>query len=96
MQKIRRLLESNPPDGEELIFHERDIIISLLMYHHRSGIEYILPALQYVELRFGKLLLFLSYVCIYSVFCVLSLQVSRDQIRFMKRSLSCTCGNSSN
>ena len=37
------------------------------MYHHRSGIEYILPALQYVELRFGKLLLFLSYVLCPSV-----------------------------
>ena len=59
IEKSTRLSQSNPPDGEELLFHERDKINSLLMYHHRSGVEFVLPALQYVELRHGKLLLLL-------------------------------------
>ena len=61
IEKSTRLHQVDPPDGEELLFHERDVINSLLMYHHRSGVEYILPALQYIELRFGALLSSLSY-----------------------------------
>ena len=48
IEKSTRLRQADPPDGEELIFHERDAINSLLMYHHRSGVEHTLPALRYI------------------------------------------------
>ena len=62
IEKSTRLRQADPPDGEELIFHERDAINALLMYHHRSGVEHTLPALRYIELRFGALSSSLLYI----------------------------------
>ena len=62
IEKSTRLRQADPPDGEELIFHERDAINSLLMCHHRSGVEHTLPALRYIELRFGALSSSLLYI----------------------------------
>ena len=60
-----------PPDGEELLFHERDVINSLLMYHHLSGVEFVEPAYQYVELRFGIFFALVLFVCRCRLFQIL-------------------------
>jgi hypothetical protein len=46
--------QTQPPDSIHLLFPERHASVSVLLYHHNTGHEYVDPARAYMELHANR------------------------------------------